>query len=108
MHQSHALRRLVLLAAITLSACAASNPSSPSLAQAPAPRVRLGGPVAAQLIARYAVSAGDLDVASEAYQSLLARDTDNMELRQQAFLTALVAGRPEAVRLARLLSLIHI
>ncbi len=103
MHQSHALRRLVLLAAITLSACAASNPISPSLAQSPSPRVRIGGPVAAQLVARHALSAGDIDVATEAYQSLLARDTDNMELRQQAFLTALVAGRPEAVRLARLL-----
>lgn len=103
MHVTRPLRRLVLVALITLSACAASNPASPPPPQNPPPRVRVSGPVAAQLIARYAASAGDLDIASEAYQRLLAADSDNQELRQQAFLTALIAGRPEAVRLARLL-----
>jgi tetratricopeptide (TPR) repeat protein len=58
--------------------------------------------VAATLIGRHALAEADMDVASEAYQRLLANEPDNADLQQRAFLTTLLAGRPDAVRVARL------
>jgi len=57
----------------------------------------------ALLTGRHAVNLGDLDAAALAYQRALGGDMQNEELRQQAFLTSLMAGRPEAERLAGLL-----
>ena len=85
-------------------ATAAPPPAAPPVA-APAPRRRAPSPPgsAALLTGRFAASQGDLDTAALAYQRALAADMDNDELRQQAFLTTLAAGRPEAERLAGLL-----
>jgi Flp pilus assembly protein TadD len=93
--------RLILLALTTLSACAASNPVVAPLSGAAPPRTRGAGSVAAVLIGRHALAEADMDVASEAYQRLLSADPDNADLQQRAFLTTLLAGRSDAVRVAR-------
>jgi tetratricopeptide (TPR) repeat protein len=110
------LRRPLLLVLSLLSACGAAEPAPAGFtladnvaAAAPAatPGPRRRAPVqpgsAALLTARIAVTEGDLDIAAQAFQRALAADMDNEELRQQAFLTTLMAGRPEAERLAGLL-----
>ena len=95
--------RLILLALTTLSACAASSPAAPPAGSStPALRPRGASTVAATLIGRHALADADMDVASDAYQRLLALEPDNAELQQRAFLTTLLAGRPDAVRVARL------
>ena len=119
MQHSRPLRRSFLLILSLLSACGAADPASAPagtphlvssdasvLAAAPAPRRRTPIPPAsgALLTGRFAVNQGDLDTAAQAYQRALGGDVDNEELRQQAFLTSLMAGRPEAERLAGLLA----
>ncbi|MCC6717022.1 MAG: tetratricopeptide repeat protein [Acetobacteraceae bacterium] len=111
------LRRSVLLVLSLLSACGAaeSAPAALTLADtmtaasvpeaAPRPRRRAAASQtgsAALLTGRFATSQGDLDIAAQAYQRALAADMDNDALRQQAFLASLMAGRPEAERLAGL------
>ncbi len=117
MHPTRPLRRSLLLLLSLLTACgAAQSPpaaatgsaATVSTAQAappPAPRRRAPIPPgsAAMLTGRFASSQGDLDTAALAFQRALAADMDNEELRQKAFLTSLMAGRPEAERLAGLL-----
>lgn len=44
-----------------------------------------------------------MDRAADAFRRALATDPDNLELRQQAFLASLMAGRRDTVQLARLL-----
>ena len=112
------LRRPLLLVLSLLSACGAAesapggftvadNVTASTAAPAAAPAPRRRAPVqpgsAALLTARVAVTEGDMDIAAQAFQRALAADMDNEELRQQAFLTSLMAGRPEAERLAGLL-----
>jgi predicted Zn-dependent protease len=121
MQFSRPLRRSLFLLLALLPACGAaeSPPSSagfladnmvstaPAVAN-PAPMPRRRAPVppgsAALLTGRFAASQGDLDTAALAYQRALAADMANDDLRQQAFLTSLMAGRPEAERLAGLLA----
>ena len=117
MHPTRPLRRSLLLLLSLLTACgAAQSPpaaatgsdATVSTAQAappPAPRRRAPVPPgsAAMLTGRFASGQGDLDTAALAFQRALAADMDNEELRQKAFLTSLMAGRPEAERLAGLL-----
>ncbi len=114
------LRRPVLLALSFLSACGAAQPGSsaapapdvvvssgtPVVTAAPAPRRRppVPSPSGALLTGRHALSQGDLDTAALAYQRALGGDMQNEELRQKAFLASLMAGRPEAERLAGLLA----
>jgi Flp pilus assembly protein TadD len=117
MHPTRPLRRSLLLLLSLLTACgAAQSPpaaatgsdamvsTAPAVAP-PAPRRRAPIPPgsAAMLTGRFASSQGDLDTAAMAFQRALAADMDNEELRQKAFLTSLMAGRPEAERLAGLL-----
>jgi len=117
MHHFRPLRRSLLLVLSLLPACGAaeSAPTTVALANTvaapaapvanPAPRRRAPQPPgsAALLTGRFASSQGDIDTAAQAYQRALAADMDNEELRQQAFLASLMAGRPEAERLAGLL-----
>lgn len=118
MHPPRPLRRSLLLLLSLLAACgAAESPpsaaadsdamvSTGSAAAPPAPRRRAPTPPgsAALLTGRFASTQGDMDTAATAYQRALAADMDNEELRQRAFLTTLLAGRPEAERLAGLLA----
>ena len=117
MHPFRPFQRSFLVVLSLLSACGAAESAPASLVLADAvstgaPAVAAPGPrrrapqnpgSAALLAGRFATSHGDLDAAAQAYQRALAADMDNEELRQQAFLTSLMAGRPEAERLAGLL-----
>lgn len=93
------MKRALLLVASLLSACAASAtpaPHTPATTSAAA-SARLSG---TYLAARFAARENDLDFASNAFLHALALDPADPMLRQQAFLTTLLAGRPEARRLA--------
>jgi tetratricopeptide (TPR) repeat protein len=94
--------RSVLLALSMLSACAATDPSGADpQAAASSDTENLGGVASVYLQGRYAEEQGDLQAAA----NLLLRADElapgNAEIGRQAFLAALLAGRPEAVRLAR-------
>ncbi len=81
----------------------ASDPSAP---QAPAPRAGrflLTGTYGAFLVGRFAAREGDQEIAAESLLRALNADPRNMDLLQPAFVACLLAGRPEAARLARLL-----
>lgn len=105
MRHARSMKRALLLVASLLSACAAAaNPvalnsasrgsaAAPPTAQAP----RLSG---AFLAGRFAAGQNDLGFASDELLHALALDPSNQMLRQQAFLATLLAGRPEARRLA--------
>lgn len=94
--------RLVLLALGMLSACAAANPATPPTPAAAA-RPRGASVIAATLIGRHALAEADMDVAAEAYQRLLAADPNDPDFQQRALLATLLAGRPDAVRVARMI-----
>ena len=85
--------------------CAAAPPD-PSISNPP-PR-RAGhfvatGVYGAYLNGRFAAHAGDQEIAAEALLRALASDAQNPELLHTAFMANMLAGRPDAVRLARLL-----
>jgi tetratricopeptide (TPR) repeat protein len=96
MQHSRSLRRSALLALSLLSGCAAA--ADPPISSGDASRAGDGG--AAFLSGQFAASNGDLDLAATDYLRALASDPGSQELLQEAFLTTLLAGRPEAMRLA--------
>lgn len=89
-------RRSILLALILLSACAASNPSSDSTSAQISDGV-LGN----YLAGRFALSEGDSQTAATDLLKAVAQNPDDSDLKLQAFIATLDAGRPEAVKLAR-------
>lgn len=99
MQHARALRRSVLLALSLLSACAASD-IGPDDARVSA---RTGAPGAsgAFLTGRFAALQQDMGHATDDFLFALKTDPDNPELQQQAFLSTLLTGRADAVRLAR-------
>ena len=103
MNHARSLSRAILLALSMLSACAASGLPGGSVTEArthhPA-RAAEPGAAAAFLVGRFAASEGDNERAADELLRALALDPDNPEVRRQAFLASLLAGRPEAVRLA--------
>jgi tetratricopeptide (TPR) repeat protein len=102
MQHGRSVRRSLLLALSLLSACAAANPlPRDGIAAAEAPRSGEQAVAGAFLAGRFAAMENDLDVAADAFLAALALDPDSPELRQQAFVACLMAGRPEAVRLAQ-------
>ncbi len=96
--------RTVLLALSLLSGCAAAGSGS----TAADPRLSRGqsfsrtGAAGDFLAGRFAGAEGDLDTAADDLLKAQAKDPTNPDLRQQAFMAALLAGRPDAVRLARM------
>jgi Flp pilus assembly protein TadD len=99
------LRRFVLLALSLLSACAAADPSSGAGTAGP-PAISgtaVTGVASAYLTGRFAAVQNDLEYASDQLLRALAAEPTNPDLLQQAFLTSLLAGRPEGLRLARML-----
>lgn len=99
MQHRRSFRRSVLFALTLLSACAAASPSPHAAAAAEdASGIAPAGPF---LAGRFAVMQNDLDMAADAFLRALATDPDSAELRQQAFLGCLMAGRSEAERLAQ-------
>jgi tetratricopeptide (TPR) repeat protein len=97
--------RFVLLALSLLSACAASGPAphgATSDPKAPVADVPVTGSTGQILAARFAESQNDLNYAADQFLRALANDPHSPDLLQQAFLTCLLAGRPEALTLARM------
>lgn len=99
-------RRAALLCLTLLSACAASTPGRPNLSGVGAADALppSDGGSSAFLVGRMAGQMGDLPVAAEAFLRALRADPDNQEVREQAFLACLLAGRPETPALARALA----
>ena len=101
MHTRGSPRRLALLAAALLSACAAGG--------APARDRGLDGPndqavtgsFGAYLVGRFATAETDTRVAADSLLAALRADPEQPELLNRAFLATLLDGRSEAVRLAR-------
>lgn len=97
MQHARTARRSVLIALTLLSACAASEPSPEAAGQIPA------GVIGNFLAGRFALSEGDSAAAANDLLKAVAQSPGTPELISQAFLACLDAGRPEAVKLARLL-----
>jgi Flp pilus assembly protein TadD len=103
MQHARSFRRSVLLALSLLSACAAAEPSRATTEAHPRPPSRYvtGDSASPFLVGRFAVTQGDMDFAADEFLRALAADPSDQEIRRQAFLACLFAGRPEAARLAR-------
>ena len=97
MHTGRTIRRATLLVLSLLSACAANDFSSEEALGRSSykPNDALG----AFLVGRYAARSGDLEVAADKLERA-ARDSGLPEVEQQAFVASVLAGRPEAARLA--------
>ncbi len=116
MNPSLLLRQSVAVGLVLLSSCAAGTPTSlrfgqngpgngPGAINAGSRQVVPAAEDAtaasgAFLAGRLAGQHGDLDLAASAFLRALAADPGNQEILQQAFLTCLLAGRPEAAGLA--------
>lgn len=94
-------RRAVLLGLSLLSACAAADASSGFTSQSN--RYGRTGAYGNYLAGRYALSQGDANIAANDLLKALAVNPNERTILSQAFLACLNAGRPEMVRLARLL-----
>jgi tetratricopeptide (TPR) repeat protein len=92
--------RLALLAVTLLSACAASNAAPGALGRGEPSGDDPSGVYGDYLVGQFAASQGAADVAATKLLAALADDPSNGVLLRQAFIANLVAGRPEAVRLA--------
>lgn len=101
MHHRGFLRRLALLTAALLSACAAGEASpgdrGPRLTGAPP----ISGVFGAYLSGRFAASEADTAIAADRLLAALRGDPDQPDLLKRAFLAALLDGRSDALRLAR-------
>lgn len=90
--------RAVLLTLSLLSACAAADPDDAGTFDRP-----LVGASGAYLAGRHALGVTNPTAAADNLLRALAADPGNTDLQQQAFLAAMMAGRPEATQLARAL-----
>jgi len=103
------LRRLTLAALSLLSACAAADPSGFAATTTGSEAARHGqaepgfGLAGSVLTGRFAAAEGDDAFAATAFLHALSIDPTSPELRQQAFIAALLSGRSEAARLAQMM-----
>jgi tetratricopeptide (TPR) repeat protein len=100
MQQIRSARRGLLLALTLLSAGAAADPSPSRVALRSGPDAP-SGVFGGFLTGRFAMSQADPQAAATQFLSALATHPDDQELQQQAFVSSLIAGRSEAVQLAR-------
>jgi tetratricopeptide (TPR) repeat protein len=100
MQQIRRARRALLLALTLLSSCAAADPS-PNRVAARAGRDATSGVFGEYLTGRFAMSEADAQMAATQFLRALATQPDDTDLLQQAFVASLIAGRSEAVHLAR-------
>ena len=97
-------RRAALLGLTLMSACAASTPGRTSFPGSDAAAAASeDGSSGAFLVGRTAGQMGDMEVAAGAFLQALQADPGNQQVREQAFLACLLAGRPETVGLAQAL-----
>ncbi len=102
MQHARSIRRTILLTASLLSGCAASDASSRSAGSVAASNSTYHvGAAGAYLTGRFAGRQGDMTRAADEFLKALSIDPNKPELQQQAFLSTLLIGRPEALRLAR-------
>lgn len=94
-------RRLGLLAAALLSACAAGDGADRPGLRGAAPEVT--GAFGSYLAGRLATSEADTEMAADSMLNALRRDPREPEVVQRAFIATLLDGRPEAARLARVI-----
>src|SRR5271166_229181 len=102
MQQIRSARRALLLALTLLSACAAADPA-PNRVATRAGHDAPSGVFGGFLTGRFAMSEADLQMAASQFLRALAARPDDTELQQQAFVASLIAGRSEALQLARAL-----
>lgn len=100
MQHARSFRRSVLLALTLLSACAAADPSGAGAARDQDPNTGVAAAFGPFLIGRVASLDGDFDTAADELLRALSHDPTNPELRQETFLATLLAGRPQAERIA--------
>ena len=100
MQHARSLTRTFLLALSLLSACAAADPPSGEAAVRTDTHAS-SGVYGDFLIGRFALIQSDPNEAATEFLRALAVRPDDKELLQQAFLACLIAGRAEAVQLAR-------
>jgi len=100
MQHARSARRTLLLALTLLSACAAADPAPNRGATRAGPDAP-SGVFADFLTGRFAMSQADAQSAATQFLRALASRPDDQELLQQAFIASLIAGRAEAVQLAR-------
>jgi len=94
-------RSAVLAAALLMLGAAAPDMSASHPPSRRAGRFAVAGAFGAFLNGRFAAAQGDMDVAAEAFLRAIGADPRSAELVQPAFSACLLAGRAEAVRLAR-------
>ncbi|HQT60289.1 MAG TPA: hypothetical protein PLV07_09630 [Acidiphilium sp.] len=101
-----ALRRaLTRRGAAALALCLAGVAAVPGASAAAAPDLpTVRAPYGAYMAGAYAAQTGDQEAAAHYLGAALARDPGNAALASQAFLSAALAGRPDAARLAARLS----
>ena len=101
MQHARRARRALLLALTLLSACAAADPPA-SRATATRPGRDAPSQVYGEFLAgRFAMTQADAQTAATEFLHAVAARPNDPELQQQAFIAALIAGRAEAVQLAR-------
>ncbi len=100
MQHIHSASRALLLALSLLSACAAADPS-PGKVTSRTGRDAPTGVYADYMVGRFAMSQSDPTTAAKQLLRARAARPDDTELLQQAFIASLIAGRTEAVPLAR-------
>jgi tetratricopeptide (TPR) repeat protein len=100
MQHTRSARRAFLLALTLLSACAAADPS-PSHTATRSGHDAPSGVFADFLTGRFALTQADAQTASTQFLNALAARPDDPELLQQAFIASMIAGRSEALQLAR-------
>ena len=96
-----ALRRaLTRRGAAALAFCLAAGAAVPGACAASPDLPALRAPYGAYMAGAYAAQTGDNEAAAHYFGAALARDPGNAALASQSFLSALLAGRPDAARLA--------
>jgi tetratricopeptide (TPR) repeat protein len=100
MQHIYSAGRALLLMLSLLPACAAADPSPVKVASHTA-RAAPTGVFGDYMVGRFAMSQSDPATAAKQLLRARAARPDDVELLQQAFIASLIAGRPEAVPMAR-------
>ena len=101
MYSKRSFRRIILLSVSLLSACAAAEVTPSGVSSAPeAALPPVTGAMGAFLGGRHAMAVGDDSLATDLFLRGLKQEPANPDLARQAFVAALLAGRPEALELA--------
>jgi tetratricopeptide (TPR) repeat protein len=103
MTQFRLLPRAVILAVSMVSACAVTDPSAATVDAKPHRNGAFisGTAAGAYLAGTFAEQQGDLDYAADSLLRALSLNQTSPDIHSQALIATLLAGRPEAIKLAR-------